>query len=504
MDPNVAVYLLLAYFVLLFLISLITGKNSDGQTFFTANRNSPWYVVAFGMIGASLSGVTFISIPGTVAQDHWGYMQMVFGYLLGYAIIALVLMPMYYRLNLTSIYEYLKERYGIAAYKTGSLFFQLSRIIGASLRLYLVALVLQIAICDPLGIPFWITVAISIGLIFVYTFRGGIKTVVWTDTLQTAFMLVSAGVTVWLIGDALEWTLGDMASKIWNSDYSQILYTDPSQSTFFGWKFLSGAAIAVVMTGLDQDMMQKNLTCRNLEEAQKNIFSFSIVLVIANFLFLSLGALLFLYGEEMGVVQTVFEEGCKLNILNPDTGTFDTCVETDRLFPRLALDFLGPVAGGLFLLGVVAAAYSSADSALTALTTAFCVDILNFSERTDEAEKQQIRYKVHIGYALVLFAVVLIFNAAKNEAVIWELFKAAGYTYGPLLGLYAYGMFTKFKVRDNAIPWVCVLAPILSYGIAHFSPIVIGYTFGFEILLVNALLTVAGLVLATDWDARKD
>ncbi len=498
MNTELALLVIAAYFGILLVISLVTGRKSDHKTFFTGNRASPWYAVAFGMIGATLSGVTFISIPGAVGNSQFGYMQIVIGYLLGYFVIATVLLPLYYKLNLTSIYQYLRDRFGNHAYKTGAVYFLLSRIIGASLRLYLIAMVIQLAVCDALGVPFEVTVFLSIGLIYLYTFRGGIKTVVWTDTLQTFCMLLAAGLTIFLINDQLGWSLGEMVSEIRASDYSDIFSWDMSDGREnFIFQFLTGAFMTIVMTGLDQDMMQKNLTCRNLGDAQKNMFWFSIVLVFANILFLSLGALLYLYGSEMGFLDIeaaqLAEENCAICLQGVE-GLMD-CRKTDELFPVLALNHLGPVAGVVFVLGVIAAAYSSADSALTALTTSFCVDILDFEEKADSAQKLKTRYLVHVAFAVVLLLVIIIFSKLNEEAVIWEIFKAAGYTYGPLLGLYAFGLFTKRQVNDRAVPFICIAAPILSYGIQVGSPSLLGYTFGFEILLVNGLLTFLGLFI---------
>ena len=494
MNPNLTLGIILAYFFLLFIISFLTSRKADQQTFFTANRSSPWYLVAFGMIGASLSGVTFISIPGAVGSGQWGYMQIVLGYLVGYAVIALVLMPLYYRLNLTSIYGYLGERYGNNAYKMGAIFFLLSRIVGASLRLYLVALVLQLAICNHFGIPFEATVFISITLIYIYTFRGGIKTVVWTDTLQTFCMLLAAGVAVYVISSSLDWSMGEMIQEIQQSKYSKVFVWDWAPGTNFFKQFLSGAFIAIAMTGLDQDMMQKNLTCRNLKDAQKNVFWFSVVLVFANILFLSLGTLLYLYSSSKGILVEVFQPDWTLFFQSsPQTG-FEA-IPTDKLFPLLSLNYLGPLVGVVFVLGMIAAAYSSADSALTALTTSFCVDILNFEKRPNDQQKVRTRYIVHIGFALVLFVVILVFNQMDNDAVIWDLFRAAGYTYGPLLGMFAFGMFSKIKSRDSLIPIICIICPLLTYAIQHLTPTYLGFDIGFLILPVNGLLTMLGLWL---------
>ncbi|HEY9116217.1 MAG TPA: sodium:solute symporter, partial [Roseivirga sp.] len=459
MSPTLVIALIGGYFLMLVIVARLTSKGANTQTFFTANRQSPWYLVAFGMIGASLSGVTFISVPGEVGNSFFSYFQVVIGYLLGYFVIATVLMPLYYRLNLVSIYGYLEQRFGFWSYKTGSAFFLLSRVVGASFRLFLVAIVLQTALFDAFGVPFWVSVLVTILLIWVYTFKGGIKTIVWTDTLQTLFMLSAVTVTIFIIIREMDWSLGEAISEIQASDMSKVFFWDWKSPRFFPKQFISGALIAIVMTGLDQDMMQKNLTCRNLKEAQKNIFGFSVVLIFANLLFLGMGALLFMYANSKGV---------------------EIPTRTDTLYPLLALNHLDTFAGIVFLLGIIAAAYSSADSALTALTTAFCVDFLNF-EKKEEAEKKSTRLKVHIGFSLLLFLVILIFNAINDDSVINSIFKAAGYTYGPLLGLFSFGLLTKRSVIDKYVLPVCLAAPLLSYMIDLAS----GSWFGFFILALN-------------------
>lgn len=460
--------------MLLYTISWFTSKNATSATFFTGNRESPWYLVAFGMIGASLSGVTFISVPGEVGNSGFTYYQVVLGYLPGYLLIATVLMPLYYRLNLVTIYTYLEQRFGVASYKTGSFFFLLSRVIGSAFRLFLVAGVLQIAIFDSFGIPFWACVLITIGLIWLYTFKGGIKTVVWTDTLQTAFMILAVVISIVLISKELNLGVGDIGSTVVNSDYFRVFEWDWQSGRNFFKQFLAGAFIAIVMTGLDQDMMQKNLTCRNIDDAQKNMFWFCVILVIVNFLFLSLGALLFMFAEAKGIPIPA---------------------RTDNLYPMLALGHFNTFVGIVFLLGIVAAAYSSADSALTAMTTSFCVDFLGFQKK-EVKNNQRVRMIVHLGFSLLLFFVILIFNAINDESVINSVFTAAGYTYGPLLGLFSFGLFTKRPIADKWAPAVCVASPLLSYIININSEALLwGYRFGFEILILNGLLTFLGLLL---------
>lgn len=478
MSPVNIILLVIGYFIVLVFIGRLTSKKGDNESFFTGNRKSPWYVVAFGMIGASLSGVTFISVPGWVGSSSFSYMQMVLGYVPGYLVIAFVLLPLYYRLNLTSIYTYLEQRFGRYAYKTGASFFLLSRIIGASFRLYLVAIVLQLAVFDKLGwdVPFAATVGITVLLIWLYTFRGGIKTIIWTDTLQTAFMLLSVGISVYAIANAMGLDAGALVTTIRESEYSQIFFfDDANDSKFFFKQFLAGMFITITMTGLDQDMMQKNLTCKSLKDAQKNMITFSLVLVFVNLAFLSLGALLHIYSNSQGI---------------------DIPVKSDELYPMLAVDgYLGVSVGLLFVLGLIAAAYSSADSALTALTTSFSIDILEVDKKNEKIARKT-RQKVHIAMSVVLVVVILIFRMINNDSVIAQLFTAAGYTYGPLLGLYAFGLFTRRSVKDRYVPIVAILSPIISFVLDFWSADLFGgYDIGFEILIINGAITFFGLWL---------
>jgi SSS family transporter len=479
LSPAIIISFILGYFLLLILISRLTGKGSDNNSFFLANRKSPWYVVAFGMVGASLSGVTFISIPGWVNSSGFSYMQMVLGYMAGYFVIATVLMPLYYRLNLTSIYTYLEQRFGPKAYKTGASFFLLSRTLGSALRLYLVANVLQFTVFDSLGIPFSLTVVMTIVFIWLYTYRGGIKTIIWTDTLQTLFMLLAVGGSIYLISDELGLSFSTLPQLIADSQYSQIFFFDDLNDKKYFWKqFLSGTFIAIVMTGLDQDMMQKNLSCKNIREAQKNMFSFSVVLIFVNLFFLSLGALLYIFAETKGI-------------------SFPG--RSDDLYPLLATQgYLNPIVGILFMIGLIAAAYSSADSAMTALTTSFCVDFLELNKKDDisERDKTRTRKKVHIGISIVMMVSILLFKVVDNGNVISAVFTVAGYTYGPLLGLYAFGLFTNFAANDKIIPLICIISPILCYFISDNSEFLLnGYKFGFELLILNGLFTFSGLFL---------
>jgi Na+/proline symporter len=477
MSPASILISFLTYTALLFLISWLTSRRSDNVTFFLGNRQSPWYVVAYGMIGASLSGVTFISIPGDVGSTFFSYMVIVLGYLIGYYVIANVLLPLYYRLNLTTIYTYLLDRFGIRSYKTGASFFLLSRVIGASFRMFLVVNVLQLFVFDHWGVPFWATVTFFMILILLYTFRAGIKTIVWTDTLQTTFMLLALVITVLMIASAMELSLGDLLGKVRASEYSTMFITEWQDRHFFIKDFLAGAFIAIVMTGLDQDMMQKNLTCRNLKEAKKNVYMLSIALVPVNLMFLTLGAILYLYANSQGIAI-------------PE--------RTDDLFPVIALQHLAPMAGVVFLIGLIAAAYSSADSALTALTTSFCVDILGIerAELKSEADKIKTRKRVHVMIAALVILVIILFRAISDESVISSLFTIAGYTYGPILGMFAYGLFSKRPVKDRWVPFIAIFSPLLCYILSIYDTMLLnGYNFGFEMLLINGTFTLFGMML---------
>jgi Na+/proline symporter len=454
------------------LIAQLTKGSSDNAAFFTGNKNSPWMLVAFGMIGASLSGVTFISIPGGVGKSAFAYMQIVLGYLVGYFVIATVLIPAYYRLNLISIYSFMADRFGTLSHKTASAFFLLSKIVGASFRVFLVAGVMQYFVFDYYGIPFIATTALTVLLIWIYTFQGGIKTIVFTDTLQTFFMLSSLLICIVVLGSKLG-SPTEIAGMIREAGFSKTFFFDnfATDKLHFGKQFLSGALIALVMTGLDQDMMQKNLTCKNIQDAQKNIFTMSVSLIPVNLLFLILGAIIYLYA-------TTF------NIEIP--------ARADYLFPEIAFNHL-PLWGGLvFLLGLTAAAYSSADSALTALTTAFCVDFLGM-DKTSKAQNATTRRWVHVAFSVIMVLTVWFFDFLGNDSVINQVFTLAGYTYGPLLGLFSFGMLTKRKVNDYMVPVICILSPVATYFIGHYSPTLINYTFGFELLLVNGFITFAGL-----------
>jgi Na+/proline symporter len=470
-----ALIVIAAYFLVLVIISRLTAGKADNATFFTANRQSPWYLVAFGMIGASLSGVTFISVPGWVATNSFSYMQMVLGYLAGYAVITFVLLPLYYRLNLVSIYGYLHQRFGFRSYQTGAWFFLLSRLLGSAFRLYIVALVLQLLVFDALGLPFWVAVLSTVLLIWLYTFRGGIKTIIYTDTLQTLFMLLALGFTFYFLHDMLSPDQGPVA-YIANHDWSQVFFWDNfgSEPRHFIKQFIGGMFITITMTGLDQDMMQKNLTCKNLGDARKNMIWFSLCLVPVNVLFLGLGVYLYDYAAMMNLSAS-----------------------GDELFATVAFSSGLPVwVGVVFLLGLVAAAYSSADSALTAMTTSFCVDILGM-DNTSGIRGIRTRKWVHVGISVLLVLVVVAFKYFVSESVIKEIFTVATFTYGPLLGLYAFGLFTKRNVVDRYVPLLALIAPIVSGLLYAFGPKWFGYTFSFELLLINGSLMFAGLFLVS-------
>lgn len=481
MSSSLIIFIVLIYFLALFAISYFTKGNDDNSTFFSANKSSPWYVVAFGMVGASLSGITFISVPGDVGQIEFTYFQVVLGYMFGYFIVALVLLPIYYKLKLTSIYEYLNTRFGPTSHRTGAFFFFISRVIGASFRLFLVAIVLQKFVFDSWDIPFEVTVILSILLIWIYTYRGGIKTIVWTDTLQTGFMLISVILSIYFINESLNWNFIDFINSDELKNFDKIIVTDSLlERNHFLKSFTGGVFITICMTGLDQDMMQKNLTCKSLADAQKNMIVFSLVLVIVTFLFLLLGALLFIYSTKNNI---------EIPLLNG-------IPSTDLLFPEIALNSgLGIVVGITFLLGLIAAAYSSADSALTSLTTSFCIDFLKLENKT-ENEQKKLRQKVHILMSFTLIIVILIFNKFLNTNVIDGLLTVAGYTYGPLLGLFAFGIFTNYKIKDKFVWIVCLFSVLIVIFIGNIPSSSIGnYKIGYELLPINGLITFIGLIL---------
>jgi Na+/proline symporter len=488
MTPSLVLTVIIIYFGALLLISYITSRNADTNAFFIANKSAPWYLVAFGMIGTSLSGVTFISVPGKVGLLNpvtgevpaFAYFQLILGNLAGYLVVGTILMPLYYRLNLISIYTYLEQRLGFWSYKTGAFFFIISRTIGSALRLYLAALVLHIYLFEGLGVSFGVTVSITIALIWVYTFKGGIKTIIWTDSFQTIFLVSSVIISVFLISNRLELSLPEMVSTVAESKYSKIFFWDVKDNKFFIKQFISGMFLAIVMFGLDQDLMQKNLSCKNIKEAQKNLFWFCVSIFFVNLLFLTLGALLYIYTN-------------KMNIALPPS--------SDALFPMLAFNEFGVVAGIFFLLGITASSYASSDSALAALTTSFCIDFLDFKNKPEEVRVKQ-KFWVHIGFSVLFLIIIIIFKEWNKQSVIDAVLGMAAFTYGPLLGLFSFSLFTKRKVKDQYAPLICVLAPVLSVLInANSKEWFWGYTFSFEILLINGLLTFLGLWMVSSRDS---
>jgi len=496
LTPALVLGILALYFAMLIGVAWYTGRDTSNEGFFLANRSVPWYVVAYAMIGTSISGVTFISIPGAVGgtgvNQAFSYMQVVLGYLAGYLFIATVLMPMYYRLQLTSIYGYLEQRLGHWAYKTGAGYFLLSRTLGSAARMFLAASVLQLFVFGPLGVPFVVTVVIMLGLIYAYTFKGGLKTIMWTDTIMTTFFLVALVFTVFNVGKALNLGGGELFSAVMDSRYGKVFFFDNflGDPNHFVKQFVSGALVAIAMTGLDQDLMQKNLACKNIREAQKNMLFFCINLVVINFLFLTLGALLYLYAGSLGL---------------------EIPARTDHLYPQIAFNHLNTAAGIFFILGLIGSTYASSDSALTALTTSFCIDFLNFEKGKSSPEqfayaedyhahqaaieKRQRRQRtlVHLGFSLAFVLIILILNALSNSAVISLIFQIAGYTYGPLLGLFSFGLFTDLKVRDRLVPYICLAAPLLTWAIETMCKKWFGFDAGFLTILVNGMIAFFGL-----------
>jgi len=461
-------------------VSFFTSRNVNNAGFFLGNKKSPWYIVAIGMLGSSISGVTFISVPGWVQTTQMTYLQMVLGFVAGYVVIAHVLLPLYYRLNLTSIYTYLDLRFGRFSYKTGASFFLLSRSIGSAARLYVVANVLQIVIFNQLNIPFWVTVIVTILLIWLYTFKGGIKTIIWTDTLQTIFLFTALIATIIIVARELGLDFSGIVSTINNSEMSKVFeFKDWRSSQHFLKQFLSGAFITIVMTGLDQDVMQKNLSCRNIKEAKRNMLTYGVVFLPANLLFLSLGILLMTFVNSIGIPAD------------------SELIAGDNLYPYVATTQLGPVVLILFLIGLMASAYSSADSALAALTTSFTVDIIGIKNKTEQQIKKT-RTWVHLAISFLMAIMIIVFNLVNEKSIINAIYAIAGYTYGPLLGLYAFGLFTKYKVRDKIVPIIAILSPILCYLISYLLKKYADYNTGYELLLLNGFITFMGL-----WAIRK-
>ena len=478
MSPLALLACVSAYFGILLGISYWTTRHLKSSSYFNADKGSKWYVVAFGMLGDSLSGVTFISVPGAVILSKFGYFQIVLGYFVGYLAIILILLPLYYRLNLVSIYGYLKQRYGIYAQYTGSFFFILSRILGSAARLFLAASVLQLFIFDQWGIPFALSVAIIIFLIWLYTTRGGIKTLVWTDAFQSSLLIFGVVISIYVIVQHLNIPWVDFPSVIAKHEYSELFCWDIQSKNYFWKQFVGGAFIAACMTGLDQNMMQKNLTCKTLKESQKNIFWFSVVMLITNLFFISLGVLLYIYADSMGVQLPQ---------------KLDGSIDTDKVFPFLAFNHLGLLASISFIVGLTAATFSSADSVLTTLTTSFYIDILG-----KDAEKNpdiKLRNLIHLGFAVLLLLAILVIKALNTSAVIDIVLKVANYTYGPLLGLFIFGLMSRRRLNDALTPLVCITAPLFAYFIDN-NPFLyngIPFLYGNTILIINGLVTVSGL-----------
>ncbi len=482
MNPALIISVIIIYFLSLLVISFLTTRKVDNQSFYNGNRRSPWYIIAIAMLGTSISGVTFVSVPGMVMNSGFAYMQMVFGFIIGYFIVANVLLPIYYKMNLVSIYGYLEERFGISSYKTGASFFLLSRTLGSAFRLYIVAIVLQKCVFDAWNIPFGLTVMITILLIFLYTRKGGIKTVIWTDTIQTLVFVGAVVLCIFQIKSSMNLSFAGMIKTITDNDMSKIFVTDFNNSRYFWKQFLAGIFTVVTMTGLDQDQMQKNLSCKSLKDAKKNMYSYGAMFIPINLVFLSLGVLLVVFAQSHGI----------------NTNT----VKGDELFPLLATYtnpatgnlYLGTFVSVLFVLGIISAAYSSADSALTALTTSFTVDILQL--KNDDKNFIRKRTIVHICLSALLVLVIILFRMINDESVIDSIYRIAGYTYGPLLGLFAFGLLTKKTVKDKWVPIIAVLSPILCFFLSKYSQILFfGYEFGFELLIVNGLITFVGLLI---------
>ena len=495
-NPVIILSVFVVYTVLLFVIAHFTSRKSNNESFFKGNRKSPWFVVAYGMIGASLSGVTFMSVPGGVYNDKFTYIGIVLGYVIGYAVIAWVLLPLYYKLNLTSIYSYLEQRFGVHSERTGAAFFLLSRLLGSALRMYLVVFVLYEFVFVHWGIPFWVPAVIFIAIILLYTFKGGIKTVVWTDTLQTTFLILAAVLTVVFITRNLGMGITDIlkvsSEGMLEKDpsnrgfWSLVFENDPAHSKFWLKQVLSGAFITITMTGLDQDMMQKNLTCKNLRDAQKNVMTSSLLFIVVNVVFLSLGAALIYYAQQKGIMP--------IEVVNGEQK-----VLADKIFPSVAFS-LSSFTAVVFVLGLVAAGYSSADGTLTALTTTFCYDFLHFEKR-GFTEQQVTKYRklIHVGFALLFLLVIIIFKPFHDDSLINMVFDIAALTYGPLLGLYTFGLFVKRRrVYDKAVPFIAVASPVICFFLKRYSADLFwGYKFGFELLIVNGLLTFLGLLIAS-------
>lgn len=478
MSPIILLSIIIIYFALLLWVAYKTGKGSDNESFFIGNRKSNWMLVAFGMIGTSLSGVTFVSVPGAVGNDKFSYLQITLGYLIGYIVVAYVLLPLYYRLKLTSIYGYLQQRMGQLSYKSGAWIFIVSRLVGATARLYLVVNILQVSILDSLGVPFIVTTLIILGMIILYTYEGGVKTIVWTDTLQTSCMLLGLIICTVYMLNHLGLSIGDSFTAMNEKGYTKIFDFDPNQKSFFIKQILAGAFITITMTGIDQEMMQKSLSVTRLKDSQKNMVTLGFILLGVISLFLYMGGLLHLYGAQ----ESVSSAG-------------------DQLFPDIALNHMPPFISIIFIIALISALFPSADGAMTALTSSLCIDIFGMRERThwDDGKKEKFRKNIHLLVAVSFLIMVIIFKVINDNSMIGLILKLAGFTYGPLLGLFAFGIFTKFKVKDKLVPFVCIAAPVISFFIDKYQEQLFGeFKIGLELLIINGLLTFIGL-----WLIRK-
>ncbi|MEP6467443.1 MAG: sodium:solute symporter [Parafilimonas sp.] len=478
MSPTLLFVFVLIYFLLLLGVAWYTSRNADNNSFFIGNRNSNWMLVAFGMIGTSLSGVTFVSVPGTVGGNNFGYFQVVIGNFIGYCLIAFILLPLYYKMQVTSIYNYLLTRFGKVSYKTGAIFFIISRILGATARLYLVINVLQIFILDNMHVPFWLTTFVILLMILLYTFEGGVKTIVFTDMLQTTCMLIGLLVCIYFIMHSLNFSFIDTIQALHKNNYTKIFNTDVKSSSFFIKQIVGGAFLTIGMTGLDQEMMQKNISVRTLKDSQKNMLTFSVISVGVNFLFLFLGGLLYVFAASKNLT-----------------------IKGDDLFPTVALSYMPSVVSVIFIIGLISALFPSADGALTALTSSFCIDILGLKRNTSISEKQtkKIRILVHITFAVIFFLCIMVFKFINDKSIIDVILIVAGYTYGPLLGLFLFGIYTKKSLPQNlSVVVVCFIAPLITYLLSlNATKWFNGYAIGIELLLINGLLTFAGLLLVS-------
>lgn len=475
MSATLLFSFVIGYFLILLAVAWYTGRNSNNESFFIGNRNSNWMLVSFGMIGTSLSGVTFVSVPGAVGNDGFAYFQVTLGYLIGYLVIAYVLLPLYYRLNLTSIYNYLSTRLGFTSYKTGASFFILSRTLGATARLYLVVKILQDAILSSFDIPFWVTTVIILAMILLYTYEGGVKTIVWTDTLQTTCMLAGLVICTIYILSTMDMSFGESLDVMQQKGLSNVFVTDPDSKFFFLKQILAGAFITITMTGMDQEMMQKNISVRKLGDSQKNVVTLSVIMLFVILLFLFLGGLLHLYAGQQNLAAT-----------------------GDKLFPEIALNHMPPIVSVIFIIALISALFPSADGAITALTSTFCIDILGMKRREDwnDAKQKKIRQRIHLVFAFIFLLFVMLFKWINDPSMIGVILKVATYTYGPLLGLFTFGIITKRKVLDKFVPYICVASPLICFFIDRFQKEIFGnYQIGLELLIINGLLTFIGLFL---------